>query len=73
MFSFLPTGSGKSLCFAIVPEMFKQLTSLHVIVLVVSPLISLMQDQVRSVVERGITAVYAGEALQEGSPNDMEG
>ena len=38
----------------------------------VSPLISLMQDQVKSVMERGITAVYAGEALQEGSPNDTE-
>ena len=32
-----------------------------------------MQDQVRSAMERNITAVYAGEALQEGSPNDMEG
>ena len=29
-----------------------------------------MQDQVRSATERNITA---GEALQEGSPNDMEG
>ena len=62
----------KSLCFAILPEMFNQLSSLHGIVLVVSPLISLMQGQVKSVMERGITAVYAGEALQEGSPNDME-
>ena len=72
VFVCLPTGSGKSLCFAILPEMFNQLSSLHGIVLVVSPLISLMQDQVKSVMERGITAVYAGEALQEGSPNDME-
>ena len=32
-----------------------------------------MQDQVRSAMERNITAVYADEALHEGSPNDMEG
>ena len=74
VFVCLPTGSGKSLCFAILPEVFQQLTSVHAIVLVVSPLISLMQDQVRSAMERNITAVYAGEALQEGSPNYiMEG
>ena len=60
VFVCLPTGSGKSLCFAILPEMFNQLSSLHGIVLVVSPLISLMQDQVKSVMERGITAVFFG-------------
>ena len=66
MFVSLPTGSGKSLCYCLLPRAFDflwQRTALREsIVIVVSPLISLMQDQVRAMIERNVTAVYIGGA-----------
>ena len=53
VFISLPTGSGKSLCYASVPGVFDSLkrraniaSDHHSIAIVVSPLSSLMQDQV---------------------------
>ncbi len=53
VFVSLPTGSGKSLCYACLPHVFDALRCRveetlihHSIVVVVSPLSSLMQDQV---------------------------
>ena len=47
VFVSLPTGSGKSLCFAILPFAFDELHGRKgSIAIVVSPLISLMKDQV---------------------------
>jgi ATP-dependent DNA helicase RecQ len=48
----LPTGGGKSLCFQVPALVLPGLT------LVVSPLISLMQDQVTALRERGVPAAY---------------
>jgi len=59
----LPTGAGKSLCFQ-VPALL-----LDGLVLVVSPLIALMKDQVDGLVERGIAAACLHSGL---SPRDQD-
>ena len=53
----LPTGAGKSLCFQVPALLGQGLT------LVVSPLISLMQDQVGALRRRGIAAAYVNSQL----------
>jgi ATP-dependent DNA helicase RecQ len=53
----LPTGAGKSLCFQIPALLGSGLT------LVISPLISLMQDQVAALQRRGVAAAYVDSQL----------
>ena len=64
MFVRLPTGSSKSLCYCILPGVFDELRNQvdMSIAIVVSPLIALMEDQVRSMTERGVKAIYVGNA-----------
>ena len=57
--SIMPTGAGKSLCFQLPAIM------LPGVALVISPLISLMKDQVRSLVQAGIPAAYLNRSLTE--------
>ncbi len=57
--AILPTGAGKSICFQ-VPVMMKE-----GLAIVVSPLVSLMQDQVKNLKSRGINAVAIHSGLSK--------
>ena len=73
VFVVLPTGSGKSLFFVSLPLVFEHIRSSYTslacaklvspIVIVVTPLISLMKDQVKKYRGKGVKCAFIGEEL----------
>ena len=61
----MPTGAGKSLCYQIPAIVLEGVT------LVVSPLVSLMGDQVRALVDVGVSAAYLNSTLAPDEQADV--
>lgn len=67
VFVIQPTGSGKSLIYQSAPMVFDVVkkTTFQSIAVVISPLTSLMQDQVKFLKSIGVTAEFIGEDQQD--------
>ncbi|MCY4408997.1 MAG: RecQ family ATP-dependent DNA helicase [Caldilineaceae bacterium] len=62
----MPTGGGKSLCYQLPALRFSGLT------LVVAPLMALMQDQVESLLSKGISAAFVNSSLSRAESQSVQ-
>ena len=65
VFVNLPTGSGKSLCYWMLPATFNFLRQEEgSFIIVVSPLVALMKDQVKGLARVGVSAIATGDVIE---------
>ena len=68
VFVVLPTGSGKSMCYIALPFVFdelRKLTEPKSLVVVMSPLVSLMKDQIKKYGLKGLKCASIGDEMDQ--------
>jgi len=73
VFVNLPTGYGKSLIYQALPFVYDSILEAGHIVVVVSPLVNLMKDQVDKLANLGILAASLSEISEENAKGVVEG